>query len=133
MRHYLRKLIIVVISLYAAYSLVPTIKLGSDPQNLIVIFASFFLASVFIKPFFSLVLLPINFLTTNLVSLALNTAIIFVLLNFLPGTAIEAYNFPGANLSGIIIEPVSFNQIATIVVVALIITVVQKTLHLIFD
>lgn len=133
MRHYLKKLIIVFLSCYLAYSLIPTIKLGSDPKNLLIILGSFFVASVFIKPFFSLVLLPINFISISLVSLALNIIIIFVLINFLPGSDIGAYNFPGANLSGIILEPISLNRIATIIAVALIVTLSQKILHLIFE
>ncbi|MBI3341746.1 phage holin family protein [Candidatus Curtissbacteria bacterium] len=133
MKHYLRKLIIVFISLYVAYSLIPTIKLGNDPKNLAFVIGSFFLASIFIKPFFSLVLLPINFMTISLISLALNIAIIFALISFLPGLGVEAYNFPGANLSGIILEPISLNKVATIVAVGFIITVVQKVLHILFD
>lgn len=133
MRHYLKKLIIVFISLYVAYSLIPTISLGNEIKNLLLIIAGFFVAAVFIKPFFSLVLVPINFLTVSFVSLALNIAIIFALINFLPGVNVSAYHFPGANLSGVIIEPLALNRIATIFTIALIITITQKALHLIFE
>lgn len=133
MRHYLKKLIIVFLSLYLAYSLIPTISLGSDPKNLLIIIMSFFGVSVVIKPFFTLVLLPFNIFTTILVSYALNFAVIYALKTFLAGAAIEAYHFPGANLGGVILEPVSLNVVVTIAVIALIVTVTQKVLHIIFN
>lgn len=133
MRHYLKKLIIIVISLYLAYSLIPTIKLGSEPKNLLIIIASFLLASMVIKPIFSLVLLPLNIATIGILSLVLNAAVILVLLNTLPGVSINPYNFPGLNIEGVILQPVAFSQLSTIFLVAAIVTITQKILHTIFE
>lgn len=133
MKHYLKKLIIVFISLYLAYSLVPTINLGSDPKNIFIIIATFLLISIVIRPVFSLVLLPINFLTLGLVSLGLNMIAVFALINALPGVKILAYDFPGINYGGIIIRPTELNEMSTIILAALIITISQKTLHFIFE
>lgn len=133
MRHYLKKLIIIATSLYLAYSLIPTIKLGSDAKNLFVIIASFLLASMVIRPIFSLVLLPLNIATIGVVSLVLNATVIFVLLNALAGVSISPYNFPGLNIEGVTLQPVAFNQLSTIFLVAAIITITQKILHTIFE
>lgn len=72
-------------------------------------------------------------MTVIFVSLALNIAVIVALINFLPGVNVSAYQFPGANLGGVILEPMALNRIVTIIVIALIITLTQKALHLIFD
>lgn len=133
MKHYLRKLLIVFMSLYVAYSLVPTINLGNDPKNWLVVVISFFLVTVIIKPIFSLILIPINFLTIGLVSFLLNTATIFALTMFISGLSVSAYNFPGANLGGIILQPVALSQVATVFALGLLITVTQKVLHFIFE
>ena len=133
MRHYLKKLIIVLISLYLALSVIPTINLGSDQKNLPIIIASFLLVSMVVRPIFSLVLLPLNFATVGGISFFLNAGVIFILLNTLPGAAIGAYNFPGLNIEGIILQPAVFNQTATVFLVALIITITQKILHIIFE
>lgn len=133
MKHYLRKLIIVFLSLYLAFSLIPTIRLGNDPRNLLVIIASFFLVGIIIRPVFSLILIPLNFITVGLVSFALNTLTIFILTTFLSGVTVGAYSFPGANLGGIILQPMALNQITTVLLLAAIITVSQKLLHLIFE
>lgn len=133
MKHYLRKLIIVFLSLYLAYSLIPTIHLGSSPKNFVVIIAAFFLVGIVIRPVFSLILIPLNFLTIGLVSFILNILTIFILTSFLHGVSIGAYSFAGANLGGIILQPTALNQITTIVLVAALITVSQKILHLIFE
>src|SRR3989344_7398042 len=126
MRHYLKSLILTVASLYIAYKLVPTIILGYDPKNLLLIISSFWLISHLIQPIFSLILLPINLLTMGFVSLILNIALVFALLNFLPGLVISAYFFPGANIQGIIFPSISFNSLTTMILVATIITFSQK-------
>lgn len=133
MRHYLKQLIIAAIAFYIAYSLIPTISLGPDPKNIALVIGGIMLTAVVIHPIFSLVLLPINLLTFGLLSLALNISLIFAFTRFLPGFAIAAYNFPGANLQGFIIPQADLNQWQTLVTVALIITIVQKILHLIFE
>ena len=133
MRYYLKKLIIVIISLYLAFSLIPTINFGSDPKNLPIIVASFLLITMVIRPIFSLVLLPLNFATTGTISFILNAAVIFVLLNILPGVSINPYDFPGLNIQGVILQPVAFGKIVTIFLIALVITIAQKVLHIIFE
>ena len=133
MKHYLRKLIIVFLSLYLAFSLVPTIHLGNDPKSIVTIIAAFFLMGIVIRPIFSLILIPLNFITVGLVSFILNILTIFALTTFVPGVLVGAYNFPGANLGGIILQPTSLNQITTVILLAALITVSHKVLHLIFE
>ena len=74
LKHYLRILIISALSFYVAYTLVPTISIGSDIQNIYLIIGGLLVVSMIIKPIFSLVLLPINILTFGALSLILNTA-----------------------------------------------------------
>lgn len=133
MRHYLKALIIAAVAFYLAYQLVPTIKLGSNYPNAFLIIAGIFLVAQIIHPLFSLVLLPVNFLTFGLVSLLLNVTLVFAFLNFLPGFNIGPYNFPGASLEGLILPSINFNRIATIILVAVVITFAQKILQLIFE
>lgn len=133
MRFYLKKTVISIIGLFTAAALVPTFTFGPDYKNFLVAAASLLAVTLFIKPLFSLVLIPINFLTLVGITLILNTLTVFSLTYFLPGFRIEAYRFPGANFEGIIIPPYSFNQIATVLLFAAIITIVQKTLQTIFE
>ncbi|HSX19326.1 MAG TPA: phage holin family protein [Candidatus Saccharimonadales bacterium] len=133
MKHYLRSLIISAIAFYAAFTAVPTMSLGNDPKNIAIVIAGVFLTSVIVRPIFSIVLLPINFLTFGLLSLVLNIVLFFGLSKFLPGFSISAYNFPGMNLQGFVLPSTYLNQLETLVTVALIITLVQKVLHIIFE
>lgn len=133
MKHYLRKVIVAAVSFYVAYTLVPTISLGVDPKNLLIIVVGLVVISLVINPIFSLVLLPVNHLTFGLLMLILNVAFIFALLNFLPGFIVGAYDFPGASIQGVIIPAFYFNEIAAIILVAVIITFTQKVFHIIFE
>lgn len=133
MRHYLKKTVISIIGLLTAAALIPTFTFGSDYKNFLVAAASLLMVTLFIKPLFSLVLIPINFFTLVAITLTLNAITVFALTYFLPGFTINAYRFPGANLEGIIIPSYSFNQAATVLLFAGIITIVQKALQTIFE
>lgn len=133
MKHYLKLVIITLISFYSAYTLIPTINLGNDPQNILTVIGGLLLISLIINPLFSIILLPINLITHGLVSLLLNIALIFVLLRILPGFDIRPYNFPGADISGFVIPAVKLTQTTAIIAVATIITLVQRVLHVVFE
>jgi|SRR3989344_4702444 len=133
MRHIIKSFIITIATVYLTYSIVPTINFGIDIKNIALFAGGMWVISQLINPIFSIVLLPINLLTFGLLSYILNIAFVFALINFLPGFSVSAYNFPGANINGFILPQMGFNQVGTILLVALIITLVQKTLHLIFE
>ena len=133
MRHYIKAIIIASLAFYVAASLIPTINLGPDPQNIAIVIGGILITQLIIHPIFSLVLLPINLLTLGSVSLILNVALIYGYTRFLPGFSIGAYNFPGANIQGFIVPPANLNQIEALIAVALIISLVQKVMHIIFE
>lgn len=133
MRHYLKTILITAASFYITASLIPTINVGDEPKNYGMILLGLWVISQIVNPIFSLVLLPVNIITFGLVSFLLNVAFVFALINFLPNFTVAAYNFPGAVIEGIVFPPVAFNEITTIILVAALITVLQKILHLIFE
>lgn len=133
MKYYLRAIIIAAVSLYSAYLIVPTIVFGHDPKNILIILGALLVVSLLIRPIFSLVLLPINLMTLGSVSLILNALLMYGLTVYLPNFAILAFNFKGANINGFILPAYSFNHLATIILVAIIITFVQKILNIIFQ
>ena len=133
MRHYLKSLVIAAATLYIAQMAVPTIDIGSSIKNYALVVGTIFLIAQIINPIFSLVLLPINHLTFGLVIFALNIALFFGLINFLPGFTVGAFDFPGTQVDGVILPAISFNQTSTVILVAFVIALVQKILHIIFE
>ncbi len=133
MRHYLKSLILTGVSFYAVYSFIPSVNVGIDPKNVAIIVGGLFILSKIIDPIFSLVLLPINFLTFGLVSVILNIAFFYAMTKFLPGFFIAAYDFPGANLEGFIIPRAYLSPIMTVFTVGLAFTFLQKVLRIIFE
>src|SRR3989304_2871579 len=110
MRHYLKALVIATATLYITQLAVPTIDIGASIKNYAMVITAIFLIAQIINPIFSLVLLPINHLTFGLVMFALNIALFFGLINFLPGFTVGAFSFPGATLDGLTLPAFSFNQ-----------------------
>lgn len=133
MRHYIKSLLITIAAFYTTINFISTLTVGSNPKNLPLTIGGLWFISLAINPIFSLVFLPLNILTFGLISSVLNIAFLFALINFLPGFHITAYTFPGTNINGIILPAIPLNQISTIIVIALVITILQKILHLIFE
>lgn len=133
MRHYLKKLIITAASFYITFNLINTISIGADPKNIILVIGGLLVIFLIINPIFSLVLLPVNHLTFGLLMFVLNIALIFAFINFLPGFKVETYHFEGAYIQGFIVPPYSFNTVTTVILVAFIISLIQKILHIIFE
>ena len=133
MRHYLKSLVIAAATLYIAQMAVPTIDIGTSIKNYALVVGAIFLIVQIINPIFSLVLLPINHLTFGLVMFTINIALFFGLINFLPGFTVGAFDFPGATVNGVILPAVNFNQTSTVILVAFVIALVQKILHIIFE
>ena len=133
MRHIIKSILITIATVYIAFNLVPTINFGTDPTNILIFIGGLWIISQVINPIFSVVLLPINLLTFGLLSLILNVAFVFALMNFVPGFVVKAYNFPGANVEGIVLPSYYFTQILTVILLALTITAVQKILHIVFE
>lgn len=130
---YLRKTVIAAISLYSAYTLIPTVNFGQDYKNVLLTVAAFVSVSLLVKPLFYLVLMPINFFTLTLVTFVLNALVAFALVFALPGFIIGAFDFPGLNIEGFIIPAYSFSQTITVLLFAALITLVQKLLHATFQ
>ncbi len=133
MKHLIKSFVLVLVTAYIAYRLIPTVDFGNDPQTILVLLGGLWVITQIVNPLFSIVLLPINLITFGLVSFILNITFIFALINFLPNFTIKAYNFPGSNIYGFVIPAINLTQIATIIALALIITLVYKALHLIFE
>ncbi len=133
MRHILKSILITIATVYIAFTLVPTIDLGTDPTNILVFIGGLWVISQVVSPIFSVVLLPVNLLTFGLLSLVLNVAFVFALMNFVPGFVVKAYNFPGVNIEGIVLPSYYFTQILTVILLALTITTIQKILHIVFE
>ena len=133
MRHYLKSLIITAATFYIVYTLIPAINTGHNPKTILMLIGGLWLLAHIVDPIFSLVLLPINILTLGLVSFILNIALIYGLSYFQRDFYISPYYFPGASVQGIILPSMFFNSMATLVLVAATITVIQKVLHIVFE
>ena len=133
MRHIIKSFLISAATVYIAFNLIPTIDFGPDPRNILLFVGGLWIISQVINPLFSIILLPINLITFGLLSLILNIAFVFALMNFVPDFTVGAYDFPGANIEGFILPSYNFTQTLTILLLALIITFAQKILHIIFE
>jgi uncharacterized membrane protein YvlD (DUF360 family) len=132
MRRYLKTITISALSVYLAFTLIPTVSFGTNPQNIPIIFGGFLLISILIRPIFLILFLPFNIVTSSLSYLILNFAFLFALTKFLPDFSIDAYSFAGFAAQGYLVPAFNLNSLETIAALAVIITLIQKLLEIIF-
>lgn len=133
MKHYLKKIVITFISLYSSAILIPAVNFGNDYKNFLLASAALMLSNIFLKPLFSLILIPVNLLTLGGISILLNLAVVFVLIYFLPQFTISPFDFTGLTFEGFVVPGRSFSYIQTVFLFTALITIHQKILHWIFE
>lgn len=133
MKYLLKSLFIAAISFHLVYTYIPAIDFGKDPQNLLIFIGGLFIISQLLHPIFTIILLPVNILTQGIASLLLNVLLVFGLIKFIPGFSVSPYSFTGVDLEGLVIPQKDFSQISTIILIAVAITIVERTLQKVFE
>lgn len=80
------------------------------------------IANYILKPIFKLLMLPINLLTFGLFRWVINVAILWIVVNFVGNIQIQPFNFPGADLSIIIIPQLNFNTITAWIAISFLVS-----------
>ena len=109
-------------ALWLTPNLIGGIKIVGDWQTYIISSAALSLIFLFVKPVLRLFLLPVNLLSLGLLSWVVNVAILYLLTLIIPQIKISDWNFPGISYEGFVIPSYYFNQIATFVIVSLILS-----------
>lgn len=76
----------------------------------------------FVRPILRLFFLPINLLSLGLLSWVINVAILYLLTLVIPQIKISPWQFAGFSYQGFVIPPYYFSQIATFIVVSLVLS-----------
>lgn len=87
------------IALFGAAKLIGGFSFSDDPAALILAAIILGAVNLFIKPLLKLVTLPLNLITLGSFSLLLNTALLYFIVQIVPGLLAEAFLFPGFEVS----------------------------------
>ena len=125
----IRALLINSVGLFLASQLISGFHLSYGIHSIFIVAVAFTAIHIFVKPLLNLFLGPINLLTLGLVSLAIDTAILYSLSVFLPQISFSNWQFIGVSSSGIVIPPYNFNPIGSTIISAILINLVRSALN----
>ena len=109
MKSLLRSILINLLVIYLCSILYPGFVVKNDFKVLLSAAVVWFFLNKIVKPIIKLLLLPINLITLNLFSWAINMITLFILQNLVGDINILSYQFPGVNYQGFIVPPIFIN------------------------
>lgn len=125
-----RSFLINIFALWATANYIGSFHLTDGIKSLLFVGLGFTILHFAIKPITNLILGPLNFLTLGLIGLVIDSLILYALTIYFPQVAITSWQFTGAEFSGFVIPPFSFNLITGAVLSAAVINVIRSTLSL---
>lgn len=99
MRGIFKSFLFSLIAIFGAAKLIGGFSFSDDPAALILAAIILGAVNLFIKPLLKLVTLPLNLITLGSFSLLLNTALLYFIVQIVPGLLAEAFLFPGFEVS----------------------------------
>lgn len=123
-----RLYLINIFALWVVSSLVGGFHLFEGLKSLLMVGAGFSFLHLLVGPIVKMILGPINFLTLGLIGLVVDSGLLYLLTVYFPQVSVTPWDFAGINISGITIQPISFNFWLSLVVSAAVINLVRGIL-----
>lgn len=128
MKTLLRTFLACLLALWVIQNFISGFKISDGGQTLLLGAAALTFIYIFVKPFLKLFFLPINFLSLGLLSWVVNVVVLYLLTIVIPKITITAWQFTGFSYQGFAIPPYSFSQMATFILVSLVLSLIVNFL-----
>lgn len=125
MKPIIRAFLVNLLALYLLSRLISGFTYSGGFQTLVLAALALAIINFIIKPLVKLFFLPLNILTLGLFSLVINTGMIYLLTLIIRQIKIYPWQFPGISYQGFSAPPVTFNFVTTLIICALIISLIS--------
>jgi putative membrane protein len=129
MKYLLRMAAFNVFALWMTTQLVPAFAVAG---GIIGLFLAGFVLTILVlivRPLLKILFIPITIITFGLLSWIINVIVLYLLTVLLPAVTVGPWTFPGMAWSGFTVPAVRFSYMATITIVALVVTGISNCLH----
>lgn len=126
MKALLRTLLINTVAFWSLSNFTPLITIESW-ESLLLVSLALTLANLLAKPVLKLITLPLNLLTLGLFSGVLTLIILYLVIRVVPGVYVSGFRIPGFSRSGFTAPTIQFSRLTTLGILAIGISIVQKT------
>ncbi|MEX0621651.1 MAG: phage holin family protein [Candidatus Woykebacteria bacterium] len=105
----------------------------AEPKTILVATLVFAVIYLFVRPIFSILSLPLNFLTFGFFSLILNVGILYLIAYFVPGFDIVGYRFSGLSVFSIELTGTDLNAFFSAAAASVLLGFLSSTFFWIFS
>lgn len=124
MKSLIRSFIYAAVALYVVTLIVPTVYFTQNWEIFFGIVTALFVVNKLIKTIGTMIFIPLNVLTFNLINFALAALLFFIVPKVVSVAHIDAYDFPGISAYGYNVDPMNFSPIGTVVLAAGLYTII---------
>lgn len=129
MKRIIRSVLINAIALWLVSVYIPGISIESGIVTLMLAALVLGVVTLLIKPFVSLLFLPINLITFGLLSWSVNVIILYVFTKIFPSFTISAWRFEGWSSQGFVIPEMTVTVLWTVVLASIFISATTSFFH----
>jgi len=139
MRNIFKSFLFSLVALFGATQIIEGFSFGNDIAVLIFAAGVFGVVNSFLKPILKLIALPLNLITLGSFSFLINAALLYLTIQVVPDLLIEAFRFPGLEISlpfqypDLVIHPFDIPAIGTLLLASIVISLFTAVLGIIFD
>lgn len=139
MKNIFKPFLFSLVALFGAAQIIEGFSFGNDIAVLIFAAIVFGIANSILKPILKLITLPFNLITFGSFSFLINTVLLYLTIRVVPGLLIEAFRFPGMEISlpsqypDLVIHPFDIPTIGTLLLTSIVISLFTVVLGIIFD
>lgn len=129
-KDFVRSFLVNSLTLWVLTQYVLGFQINNGVVPLFIISLAFTVLHLVMKPVLETVFSSINFLTLGAVGVAVDSVILLVITRYFTQISINSWHFQGTQIQGYSIPPTDLSQIATVVLVALILNIVRTIVEM---
>ena len=129
MKYIIRVFIFNVFSLWLTAQLLPGVLISQAWQTMLWVGFVLTILMLIVKPILSILFIPINIMTFGFLSWAINVIVLYILTIVEPSIRINAWTFPGFQISGFIVPQLEVSYLMSLIITTFVLTCFSNFLH----
>lgn len=129
-KDFVRSFLVNTLTLWVLTQYVLGFQINDGVVPLFIISIAFTCLHFVMKPILETIFSSINFITLGAVGVAVDSGILFIITKYFTQISISPWHFQGTTIQGYQIPPTDLSQLATIVLVALILNIVRTIVEM---
>lgn len=133
MRKLLRLYLLSILTLQVILTIHPGFAFQGSAQQFLFAAALFAVLQSVVRPLLAMILLPLNLLTFNFFSILLHVIVLYLLTSLVPEFVFRSFSSSEVSLGGIRLQAFEASQMVSVLLAAILLALVNRTLRWLFS